>query len=79
MDYFDVKSGSSVRTVATTVGTVTTTYVGYAAPGTAEDKEEWQISKVVSDTADGSTSVKFAEGTNTYQFSWAIRATYSYS
>lgn len=76
---FEVKSGSSVRTQATTVGTVTTTYVGYAEPGSSESSSLWQISKIVSDTADGSTSVTFAGGSNQYRFAWTLRASYDFS
>ena len=51
----------ATRVEESVVGDVTTTYVGYAAPGTVETKKRWQIRKIVSDSVAKTTSVTFAE------------------
>jgi len=69
----------SVRTAETVSGTVTTTYIGNAIPGSQEDRALWQLQKVVTDTATGTTSVTFAEGSDGFRFVWTNRETYVFS
>ena len=53
-------------------------YVGHAAPGTATSDTKWQIRKITySDNM--ATQVDFAQGSPAFNFSWDLRATYSYS
>lgn len=51
-------------------------YVGEAAPGTAEDAENWRIYKF--DTSSG-VSITYAEGQNAFDKVWDDRAGYTYS
>lgn len=69
----------AVRTKETVAWTVTTTYVGNAMPGSPEDRNVWQLQKIVSDTATWTTSVTFPEWSDGFRFVWNQRETYIYS
>lgn len=77
--FASLKYPGATRVQETVAGTVTTTYVGSARPGTAESAAGWQIQLIVSDSATGTTSVTFPNGKNTFSFVWSNRETYSYS
>jgi hypothetical protein len=53
------------------------TYIGYAAPGTADEDEEWQLLKMVKTST--LTSILYAEGNVGFVHSFSNRATYNYS
>lgn len=78
-NYFEAKSPTAVRVKETVVGDVTTTYVGNAAPGTADADEAWQIQKIVADSALGTTVITFPEGSSHYKFAWTDAETLVYS
>lgn len=63
-------------TMRVDVADSTTTYIGKAAPGTAEADELWQIMKV--DSSSG-TSIKYPSGSDNYSYAWSSRAGYTYS
>ena len=66
------------------VGTVTTTFVGFATPNTATNSGTWLIKKIVADTADGTTVVTFAgtekndDQRGKFDKKWSAKETYNY-
>jgi hypothetical protein len=72
------------RIEETTVGTITTTYVGFATPNTPTNSGTWLIKKIIEDSADGSTVITFAgNSTNDdqrgkFDKKWTAKGTYNY-
>jgi hypothetical protein len=54
-------------------------YVGFAAPGTAEDETEWKVMKLTYNPDDNMTQLDWASGNADYDKKWTDRATYVYS
>ena len=62
-----------------TVGTITTTYVGYLFDGEPlSDLAKCVIQRIVEDTSTGLTEISWASGTLTFDKVWGSRATYTY-
>jgi hypothetical protein len=71
-------------------GTVTTTFVGFSAPGTRTNSGRWLIKRIVVDTADSTTVITFAfdptlvntDGTGDryglFNKKWSQKETYNY-
>ena len=53
-------------------------YVGRAFPGALTSQEVWQIYKMAVDGDGNMTSLRFANKSDDFKFSWDLRATYSY-
>ena len=53
-------------------------YIGFAEPGSSEDKPVWAIKKIEYDDKGNLAAVKWAEGNNNFDKIWNNRATYSY-
>lgn len=59
-------------------------YKGFARPGAAEGSLVWQIAKMAYDGSHNLLSITWPQNSlgaasNDYQFSWTLRATYTYS
>ncbi len=54
-------------------------YIGIARPGAAADATVWQIKKMAYDANSNVTSVLYADGDLSFDNSWDLRATYTYS
>lgn len=54
-------------------------YIGKAAIGTAKASALWQIKKLLCDANGNLTDMQFANGSETYEYVWNNRASYSYS
>jgi hypothetical protein len=54
-------------------------YVGYAAPGSADDAAAWLIRKHTYDSANNVTAVRYAGGAAKYDQVWDDRASLSYA
>ena len=55
------------------------TYIGFAKPGSTEDKPVWAIKKLEYDDNGNLVAIKWAEGNNNFDKIWNNRTTYSYS
>jgi len=53
-------------------------YVGLAEPGTATTAAYWQITKLTYDGSNNCTAVEYAEGSWAFEYTWSLRATYTY-
>ena len=51
-------------------------YVGSSLPGTNEADSFWQIIKI--EKSGSFTSVKYAQGSSNFLFTWNLRLTYTY-
>ena len=57
-----------------------TQYVGIATPGTAVSSATWSIYKLTYDVTSGGVDTRrYADQTDAFSFSWALRTTYSYT
>lgn len=54
-------------------------YIGKAVIGTAKSIALWQIKKLLYDANSNLTDIQFASGSETYEYAWNDRASYSYS
>lgn len=59
-------------------------YKGFARPGASEGSLVWKLSKMTYDGSNNLTSITWPQDTNghasnDYQFSWTLRASYTYS
>lgn len=55
----------------------TTTYFGYALPGAATNRPEWQVFRMVESGAD--SIITYADGNENFDNIWDNRASLSYS
>lgn len=55
----------------------TTTYIGWARPGTADITTAWRICRI--EVIGTVTKIRWAEGTSEYVNSWSARAALNYS
>ena len=67
----------SMRTECDASGNII--YIGFAKPGSSEDKPVWAIKKIEYDDNGNLAAVKWAEGNNNFDKIWNDRTTYSYS
>ena len=56
----------------------TVTYVGKAIPGASVDSPVWKIQRITTD-AGGGMAIEYPNGSSFYNYSWSMRASYSYS
>lgn len=54
-------------------------YIGKATTGTATTAASWSIKKITYDANNNPITIKFANGTDSFDKVWDDRATYSYS
>ena len=54
-------------------------YIGSAAPDSAEDDTLWKIIRLTYDASDNITGTLYAEGTDSFDKKWSLRASYTYS
>lgn len=54
-------------------------YIGKASPGSATNKNRWQIRRITYDANNAATAIEFAGGSNEFDKKWDDRATYTYS
>jgi len=54
-------------------------YQGWALPGTATDEAKWRIVKLTWNGSGLCTDIQFANGKDSFDSAWDLRATYSYS
>jgi len=47
-------------------------------PGTATTAAYWQITKLTYDGSNNCTAVEYAEGSWAFEYTWSLRATYTY-
>jgi len=73
----DIYAFNQEQDVLREVVDTSTTYVGFAKPGTLASETKWRIIKI-SSTAGEVISVRHAEGDNAYTFEWDERASYTY-
>jgi hypothetical protein len=84
-DQLEVNSDGSINVVAKIPGTTTqietvsstVTYIGDATPGTATSAASWTIIKI--EKSGSFTSVKYANGQDSFNNIWDSRASYTYS
>ena len=56
-----------------------TEYVGIASPGTADATTKWSIYRLTYDTVSGGVETRrYANNSDGFDFSWTLKATYSY-
>lgn len=60
------------------------TYKGFARPGSAEGSLVWQIAMMTYDASNNILTIEWPQdanghANNDFQFSWTLRATYTYS
>jgi hypothetical protein len=67
------------RTFREDIVDATTSYQGYALPGTATSAAAWQITRSTKDGSGNVTAVLFADGNDLYDNVWDNRASLSYS
>ena len=66
------------QTLIDYVGGTNPVYLGKAAPGVATTATSWSIKKITYDVNNNPTTVKPADGTDTFDKVWDDRTTYSY-
>lgn len=54
-------------------------YIGKAVVGTAKSAALWQIKKLTYNASSNLTDIAHANGSETFEYVWNDRATYSYS
>lgn len=74
-----VAAANVMMLAESTVGDVTTTYVGRAAPDSATSAAVWQILRITEDSSAGTTATAYADGNTNFDNVWDNRASLSYS
>ena len=53
-------------------------FIGEAKPGSEKSSDSWRIKKLLWDAQENLSDIKWAEGSQKFEFIWDQRATYNY-